>query len=186
MCGRYVLFSDQDIAEIKNILSEISKKYNDTPYKTGEIYPTDTVPVLTADGPRIMSWGFPRWDQKGVIINAKSETADEKKTFAKPLREGRCVVPSTGFFEWQKKDDSKNKDKYLFNIPNSPLLYMAGLYRDDRFVILTTAANDSISDIHNRMPVCLDNYETWLRGGYESILYRGQAPSLTRKLINNT
>lgn len=77
----------------------------------------------------------------------------------------RCVIPSSGFFEWSH---SGLKTKYRFNLPDSPILFMAGLYQDFggelRFVIITTSANDSMIEVHNRMPVVLQGAErdTWL------------------------
>ena len=112
--------------------------------KTGEIFPTDLTPVLLpyADVivPRLMVWGFPSFRNKGVIINARSETVREKKLFASALEKRRCIIPSTGFYEWNAE-----KKKFLFNMPDSGMLYMAGIYDrfdgEDRFVILTTEAN---------------------------------------------
>jgi putative SOS response-associated peptidase YedK len=137
--------------------------------KTGEIFPTNVAPVLLAQGdsdiiaPRLIAWGFPNFRNKGVIINARAETAREKRLFASSVERRRCVIPSTGFFEWDK-----NKHKYLFNKPDSSMLYMAGLYNSfdskNCFVILTTEANASVADIHNRMPVVLSNtnINNWL------------------------
>jgi len=180
VCGRYVIQEDWDIDEVKKILRDINEKYNSTGVsaKTGEIFPTNNAPILSVQNGRpalsLMSWGFPKWDSKGVIINAKSETAAEKRMFAKPLAHRRCVIPSTGFYEWTRLD-GKAKDKYRFNNANSPMLYMAGMYTEyssnapaeqmsERFVILTRAANESVSDIHDRMPVILykDELVRWL------------------------
>ena len=180
MCGRYVLTEDWDIEEVEKILRDINEKYNGTGVsaKTGEIFPTNSAPVLSVQNGRpalsLMSWGFPKWDRKGVIINAKSETAAEKRIFAKPLAQRRCVILSTGFYEWARSD-GKAKEKYRFNSSNSPMLYMAGVYTGysgdtqtepilERFVILTRAANESVSDIHDRMPVVLykDELVRWL------------------------
>ncbi len=179
MCGRYDFDDASDIFEINKILEEINSRLNNSSkssYKTGEIFPTNNVPIISSKDKKldasIMKWGFPKWDGKGVIINAKSETCASKKFFSKPLFEKRCVVPSTGFYEWKKIDDSKNKDKYLFTMNNGPMLYMCGLYdlfKIDAiyvpcFVILTRDANSYIDDIHNRMPVILNKneIENWL------------------------
>lgn len=76
------------------------------------------------------------------------------------------MIPSTGFFEWTK--DAK-KQKYLFREAGKSLLYMAGFYNNyggaRRYVILTTAANKSVQDIHNRMPVIVhrQEIEDWIR-----------------------
>lgn len=169
MCGRFVIYDEGEIAEINQILKEVNMKFDGTGIiaKTGEIFPTNNVPVLTQQAgkpiPTIMKWGFPKWDGKGVIINAKSETAAEKKMFAKSLIQRRCVIPSNGFYEWAK---AEGKTKYRFNVSDTPMLYMAGLYAVfssdgqermpvENFSILTCAANKSISDIHERMPVIL-------------------------------
>jgi putative SOS response-associated peptidase YedK len=120
--------------------------------------------------PELISWGFPNFKNKGVIINARAETAQEKPMFRESLLMRRCAVPSTGFFEW-KHDASKQK--YLFRLPQETMLYMAGFYNQvadssgipvPAFVILTTAANDSVSPLHNRMPLILDKEtsEKWL------------------------
>ena len=158
MCGRYVIDDDGQIAEVNKIMNEIGSKV------TGEIFPTNIAPILSlkCDKPslNLMTWGFPKWDNKGVIINAKSETVSEKRMFAKPFYQHRCVVISTGFFEWNAKD------KYRFNSLDTPMLYMAGVSSDtgDSFVILTRPANGSIIDIHERMPVILykDELVRWL------------------------
>lgn len=180
MCGRYQFDDEKNIAEVYKILQGIDKKYGGSQgaCKTGEIYPTDLVPVLTVnDGAAellLMTWGFPKWDGKGVIINAKSETAAEKPMFAQHLRQQRCVIPSTGFYEWQKKDATKVKDKFLFTSDKDPMLYMAGVYHtfsgdngslSHRFVIFTCGANASMQDVHERMPVMLyrEELKDWLR-----------------------
>lgn len=161
MCGRYTLFTDTEAMEIRDIIEQVQRSNPDTPIKTGEIFPTNTVPILLNDKlrPEAAIWGFPNYARKGVIINARSETAPEKKTFKNPMLTSRCVVPSTGFYEWTQDD---KKIKYLFARKTLPL-YMAGLYSDfageRRFVILTTAANSSVADVHNRMPVILESEE---------------------------
>ncbi|MDR1705627.1 MAG: SOS response-associated peptidase [Clostridiales bacterium] len=188
MCGRYRFKEDDsDIEEIERILTEINNKYKGTEQKaaTGEVFPSNNAAVLAleADKPALslMKWGFPMWNSKGLIINAKSETAAEKKTFAKPLAERRCAVPSTGFYEWSHGAKGKTGAKYIFNAPDSPMLYMAGLFQtftdeernsQNRFVILTRASNKYISDIHDRMPVILrkDELTRWL-GDYGFAAY---------------
>ncbi len=169
MCGRYVLFSNTGIQDIRDIIDEVQKKVNGET-KTGEIFPTDKAPVLIQKEshmtPELLTWGFPNFKNKGVVINARSETVIEKPMFRKSLYTMRCVIPSTGFFEWSH--DNKEKRKYLFNLPETQALYMAGLYNEfdgvQRFVILTTDANSSMADVHNRMPVVLnkESVEQWI------------------------
>lgn len=166
MCGRYTLFEEDEIREILRAVNQQGQEV-----RTGEIYPTNPAPVLTLKNDQILPeaqiWGFPGFGaRKGVIINARSETADQKPMFRGSLETGRCVVPSTGFYEWTK---DKDKIKYRFNLPGSKILYMAGLWKEfageRRYVILTTEANASVADVHDRMPVVLlpDQLDTWVR-----------------------
>jgi putative SOS response-associated peptidase YedK len=110
-------------------------------------------------------WGFKRRDGKGVIINARAETSGEKVMFRNAFQKGRCVIPTAGFFEWTK---DKQKIKYLFELPDEQLLYMAGLFEyidnDLCMVVLTHPANESVADVHDRMPVILtgDQLTLWL------------------------
>ena len=202
MCGRYVIFDEGEIEEINKIVREVGMKFDGTglTMKTGEIYPTNNAPILAMQGNKptidLMKWGFPKWDGKDVIINAKSETAAEKRMFAKSFSQRRCVIPSTGFYEWSKVD-GKGKVKYRFNDPDNPMLYMAGLYTDydksasddpltNRFVILTRAANSDISDVHSRMPVILykDELIRWLTDyDFSSSVIQRDTVSLIREVV---
>lgn len=167
MCGRYSL-APEESGEIMEIVRQAQDRI-----KTGEIFPTNAVPVMIEAGeeilPEVMEWGYPRFQGKsGQIINARSETAAERPMFRKSLYERRCVFPTTGFFEWGLMPDGK-KQKYRFNLPGSRALYLAGLWNEfageRKCVILTTAANASMEGIHDRMPVVLTRteLEAWIR-----------------------
>lgn len=158
MCGRYSLFTEQDNQEILKIVQELDRKYPGNSMRTGEIYPTNLAPVLLAEEeqiiPELSSWGFPHFRGSGVIINARAETAEEKRMFRDSLLFRRLAVPTTGFYEWDRE-----KKKHRFLLPGESTLYLAGFYKlvkgERRYVILTTAANDSIANVHDRMPVIL-------------------------------
>lgn len=177
MCAHYTVFTEEEIIEMRAIIEEVSRKLGQNTLKTGHIGPTDTAPVLTLENHRLTpipaQFGFSKWDGKGVIFNARSDTALEKKMFAKSLLTSRCVIPSTGFYEWSHEGGKTTKEKYLLRRAGDQMLYMAGMMgrfmgKDgvmrDCFVILTTDANASISTIHNRMPVILSTEEraNWL------------------------
>ena len=187
MCGRYYIDLDDDVSqEIARILANMNKKYTEKNYKTGEIFPTNNVPILIGKDehiePELLTWGFPNFKNKGVIINARSETAFEKPTFRNSLVSRRCIVPASGFYEW-----NKNKEKIAFTQPNSHIMYMAGIYNiyneESRFVILTTAANISINDVHDRMPLILqgDQLEPWLFDGNHTQNFLNQIPTLLER-----
>ena len=90
-----------------------------------------------------MVWGFPRFDGRGLLINARSETAAERRTFRECVLHRRCVIPAKGFWEW-----NKSKEKFSFERRDSQVMFMAGCYDyfdgQDQFVILTTEANPSV------------------------------------------
>ncbi len=178
-------------------MQEINRRYANTSeyarMKNGEIFPTNTAPVITMIDKQVQAclftWGFPGWQEGGVIINARSETVAEKAMFRQAFVNRRCVIPATGFYEWQKVPGKKKKDRYLFSMPDTPVLYMAGLYsvyeqdgiKLPSFVILTTAANLSVQPIHNRMPVILEKHEqeTWLKdAGFARHIIERQGPRL--------
>ncbi len=171
MCGRYYIALDDE--ELRGILREAQQNAKKPEHiiKTGEIFPTDIAPVLTADdGAQAMRWGFARYDGKGCIINARSETAAEKAMFQKALREGRCLIPASNYFEWKPVQDGKKQKYAIFN--SEPVLYMAGLYKQEpgaevpSFVVLTKAAEEGLAFLHDRMPVILAHAEqlSWLNG----------------------
>lgn len=178
MCGRYSLCPEES-AEILEIVRQVQDRV-----KTGEVFPTNQVPVLMEAGeelaPEVMAWGYPRFQGKsGQIINARSETALDRPMFRRSVMERRCVIPTTGFYEWGPDGEGK-KRKYRFNLPGTRALYLAGLWNnfagEPKCVILTTAANRSVEATHDRMPVVLRREElrVWVRdvGLATEILHR--------------
>jgi len=199
MCGRYQFSLDDEdvIDEINKILTRLNEKYNQPQIHLGEIYPTDSAPVIMNENDvALSSWGFPKWDNKGVIINARSETVKEKSLFAAPFKTARCVVPAAGFYEWQKKAAGP-KDKYLFRYRDRPLIYMAGIYKSFgtpenpcmHFVILTQKANKYMADIHDRMPVMLyeNEIDDWIndRSFVEAAINRTDVALTKERMKNN-
>ena len=191
MCGRYTVFTEEEIIEMNAIIAEVSRKFGPGAVNTGEIFPADKAPVLTFEGgglaPVPAFWGFPKWGGgKGVIINARSESALQKPMFSRPLLTRRCIIPSTGFYEWtfaktsgpeqvsffsdaDKPSPGKaDKVKLHFRLPGESMLYMAGMINTftdaegnqrDSFCILTTEAAHTIARFHERMPVIISPHE---------------------------
>lgn len=184
MCGRYVIFTDPASKTLTEIVREAEHSQMGVPLRVGEIFPTNYAPVLQAAGACAMKWGFPHFRGSGVIINAVSETAAQKRMFAASLQTRRCVVPASGFFEWKVNSASKTKTKYLFTLPEKQELYMAGLWNEfageNRFVILTTKPNQSVADIHNRMPLVLmqNQIRSWLLDTDAAMQLLKQTPPL--------
>lgn len=163
MCGRYYV-DDETAKEIERIVRNLDNRLK-TAKVQGEIYPTNNVMVLQGKGNIIcdMIWGFPQYQGKGVIFNARSETALEKRTFASSTKQRRCIIPARGFYEWDK-----SKNKISFERPDRQVMLFAGIWNtyglDNRVAILTTEANDSMEKIHDRMPLIMEQNEidTWL------------------------
>ncbi len=183
MCGRYQ-FSENESVGISRIIRDINAKYGGDAWRPGEIRPTAAAPVLipgkSAARAELFSWGFRT--PRSLVINARAETAMEKPLFRRSVGEQRCIIPSTGFYEWDSE-----KRKYFFTVPGETELFMAGLYAvfDGKpcYCILTTGANESMREIHNRMPLVLigDQMESWLNDPKETLtILRAVPPKLER------
>ena len=127
----------------------------------------------------MMRWGLIPFftkqlsDVKGMTaINAKAETVRTSPTWREPFKKRRCLIPASGFYEWQTID-AKTKKPFVIALTDTPLFAFAGLWdawKDEHggwlqsFSIVTTEANELMSSIHTRMPVILHScdYDRWL------------------------
>lgn len=184
MCGRYYIEIDEE--ELRTIVdaaqadyyAHIAQEQLQIQLKlSGEIFPSDVVPIISMERrPVAMRWGFTKSAGKGLIINARSETANQLYTFRRAMQESRCLIPASGYYEWSTAEDSNQKRKHALST-GEPVLYMAGLYRQEpdeqlpRFVVLTKDAAPGIAHIHNRMPVILPRAarRAWLTGDLNAL-----------------
>ena len=167
MCGRYYV-DDETAREIEKLVRQVDRKLRQESMAAikriaeKDIYPTQMAPVLEGRGAFLrcgwQRWGFPGFQGKQVIFNARCESAMEKPMFRDSIRHGRMVVPAAWFYEWNRR-----KEKNTFYRKDRPVLFMAGCcrqYEDGvRFVILTTGANASMKPVHDRMPLILEEDE---------------------------
>ena len=164
MCSRYFI-DDEMWREIKKICRQI----DDSKLKVtrDDVRPTDWAWVLTGINEvhlEKMHWGFTSQYQDGLLINARAETVLSKPSFRNSVRNCRCVIPSAGFYEWNKE-----KEQVSFTMPQSKILYMAGIWqptdKGKQFTILTTTPNDSVSLVHDRMPLVLtpEEIQPWIQ-----------------------
>ena len=160
MCGRYYIAEEHSEAEMQRIINEVNRR-NAEVKTSGEIFPTDSVPVVAvsrSDKPAVfaMEWGLDAGDGRRVI-NARSETAAEKPMFSDSMKNRRCLVPATNYFEWEKR--GKVRMKHAISADGAGMIWMAGIYRMEEgrpvFTILTRQCAEKISFIHDRMPVLL-------------------------------
>jgi putative SOS response-associated peptidase YedK len=174
MCGRFTLQPTEAVYErfeISNRLDALVPRYN--------IAPGQMVPVIIAQGLRrivLMRWGLiPHWakDEKTAykMINARVETLTQRPAFRGLLSHHRCLVPASGFYEWQ--GEGRDKTPYYIYPEDRRYIAFAGLYdvwinahgeELSTFTIITTEANDFMARLHNRMPVIIGREleDAWL------------------------
>lgn len=177
MCGRYTLKTPAEVlAQLLRLpaLPGLRPRYN--------IAPSQPVLVVRQEpeGERRageVRWGLVPWwaDDPAIgnrMINARTETVASKRAYREPFRQRRCLVAADGFYEWQRTGGPRKQPWYLTLEDERPFAF-AGLWdrwRDpsgaalESCVILTTAANDLVAPIHDRMPVILDGtaLDLWL------------------------
>lgn len=178
MCSRYYIDDDM-INDVSTLFPGI--KCSEVMVSAHDIHPGDKAPILRGNKTGFslvdMRWGYPQYSGKGLFINARSETALQKRTFSESVLYRRCVIPARRFYEW---DISRNK--VSFSQEDGTTLFMAGFFnliQDElRFVILTTEANASVRPIHERMPLILekDDIEKWIYDPMETQRFLRKLP----------
>ncbi len=177
MCGRYLHYAPVELLERAFALDLGGQRPNLKPRYN--IAPTPFAPIVsTTDGKRSLSmahWGLvPSWakDRSGAakLINARGETVASKPSFRSAFKGRRWLVPVNGFYEWT--GPKGNRQPYVLEPTKGDLMAFGVLYERKReddgstlvsFTIVTTAANDDVEALHNRMPLILAP-ETWLEG----------------------
>lgn len=178
MCGRYSLTDLGDVLlrlfELPELPDGYRPRYNIAPTQRATA-------IIAANGQRraeLFRWGLiPSWAKDAAIgnkmINARAETVAEKPAFRTALRRRRCLIPADGFYEWQARGGRKQPVRFVS--ADGGILAFAGLWECWRpggesepelrsFTILTTAANDFVRTVHDRMPVILpaSAFDLWL------------------------
>lgn len=159
MCGRYTLYSTEMLTSRFSL--DDSKPLNLVPNKN--VSPGQTMPVIinpTGQGNQLalMRWGLvPSWAKDPSIgsklFNARADTIMIKPSFKSAFAHRRCLIPASGFFEWQKV--GTKKVPHYFTLKFTHLFAFAGIYEQDTYSIITTTPNDIVKPIHDRMPVIL-------------------------------
>ncbi len=166
MCGRY--FREEETAY--EVEKELGLKANTVSMKAGDVTPGMNSLVIAAPKGESekelrladMFWGLAGKDKK-LIINARAESVLERSMFSDSLQQRRLIIPAAGFYEWDK-----DRNKVTFFRKDKSPIYLAGFYQlsenVDSFVILTTAANESMIKVHDRMPLMIEKNDVkdWL------------------------
>lgn len=191
MCGRLTLTHPNEA------LAALFGAAPDNDLPVGPFYnlcPTQSVPVVTAsEGARrlrAMRWGLlPGWYKSPtdgpLIINARSDTVAEKPAFREAIRQRRCLVVASGFYEWSAGEDGARLPWYVTRADGAPLA-MGGLYSAwaDRMTcaVVTLAAGPNMVHIHDREPLILEaaDWPLWLgeAGHGAALLMKTTAPGV--------
>lgn len=172
MCGRYFLIREDENERLLRLMEAMNGHPLAHLVQLGEVFPTQLVPVIIAENGvakvRPMRWGFPFGSGSRVVINSRSEKSDTTPMFQKAVRERRCLIPVTGFYEWRRTPSgAKTKDKFAFVSEagrEKGMMYLAGVWGEfggengfEAFAVLTQDADEQMKPYHTRMPVVMDN-----------------------------
>ena len=172
MCGRFQLkLAEEWLGDLGLEMPDLPPRYN--------VAPTQEVLAVREETGRreaaLLKWGLvPHWADDpavgGRLINARAESVARKPAFRDPFKSQRCLVPADGFYEWRRV--GRAKDPFLFRMRDGKTFAFAGVWdrwvrkrgRIDSCAVLTTAANEVVTPVHDRMPVILerDASDLWL------------------------
>jgi putative SOS response-associated peptidase YedK len=192
MCGRFTLFESTQVLMKEfgvPVPSDLAPRYNIAP--TRQIAAVRNRPDGGGREFALLRWGLiPSWAKDPSIgarmINARAETAPEKPSFRNAFRRRRCLVPASGFYEWQKQ--GRLKQPYYISLRKRKPMAIAGLWERweetegapiESCTLLTTEANELIAPLHDRMPVIVapGDFDLWLD---PTVLATGPLLSLLR------
>lgn len=176
MCGRYKIVTD---AQALYDAFQVEAQLNAAPLARYNVAPaTEQLVILEEGGGRAARWHrwglIPHWAKDQAIgyksINARGESVAARPAFRAAFRARRCLVPATGFYEW--KALAGRKQPYLISLKSGELFSFAGLWETwigpegelRSFTIITTAPNELMARIHERMPAIIarEHYARWL------------------------
>ncbi|NLN94994.1 MAG: SOS response-associated peptidase [Bacteroidales bacterium] len=182
MCGRFSLTTDEYLLNERFRLAGGIEPY----VARYNCAPTQNLAVIVANEPRQLRyfrWGLiPFWakDEKigNKMINARAESITEKPSFKHAFKQRRCLIPADGFYEWKNQN---GKTPFRIKLKNDQPFAMAGIWEAWKnpenstiysFSIITTAANELLQSIHERMPVILrqESEEIWLNSNKQDEL----------------
>ncbi len=115
-----------------------------------------------------LRWGLPAaWGKGPPLINARAETAADKRVFREAVRQRRCVLPASGYYEWEKLGSARKP--WLFRRKGEELFGLAAIWSEVdaetvACAVLTTGPNELMAPLHDRSPVTLapEQWDAWL------------------------
>lgn len=191
MCGRYVIEGP-----VSRLTAYFDARYTEQESLFANQYniaPTTQVPVVRINrkGERVIlnhQWGLiPHWAKDKTVSaklnNARGETVHEKPSFRTGFKKFRCLIPASGYYEWQAPPEGSKARKQPFYIhpSDAPYFAMAGVcdhWLDPQTgelvlstAIVTTSPCDALQTVHDRMPVMVkqENWEEWLNPKHQNV-----------------
>ncbi|SEP68343.1 Putative SOS response-associated peptidase YedK [Faunimonas pinastri] len=182
MCGRYALVTNMEALRRIFAVEPFDERLVPPRYNIAPTQPISIV-ALWERRRRLMPvrWGLiPAWskqpDEMRVLFNARADGITEKPAFRNAIRRRRCLVPASGFYEWQAlgiKAGASQKQPFWIRRDDEELVAFAGIWETwcgadgseiDTAAIVTTDANAALSGIHHRMPVIIapEDFDAWL------------------------
>ena len=169
MCGRFISIEKkekiQKLFPSSKILNYSEKSFN--------ISPSNLINVIYKNNNQFyidnFFWSFTIFDKQNdinkLVINARLETIASKIFFKDSFIKRKCLIISNGYFEWKRIDNGKQP--YFISIPKNEIIFFGGIWRKEiknnidtnSACIITKEANDSLSNIHNRMPLIFSHNE---------------------------
>ena len=157
MCGRYVITNP--VSKTRKIVKtsikvEDIENYNAHPYQNLPVIKK----YIKGNTLENLKWGIvPSWSKKKdykPLINARLETIDEKFSFKKLITLKRCIVVADGFYEWKKEENYKKP--YYFLREDKKIMYIAGIFDNNQFCLITEKASKNLEEVHHRQPVIVN------------------------------
>lgn len=193
MCGRFMV-DDTVWTEVERLTKWLDR----TMRKSGDCFPSQQILMLRKSGalpfggtsaagegiiPAMARWGYSGFGKGSgrQLINARAETVRQKPAFRADFERRRCVIPASGFYEWNAR-----KEKFYFT-GDAPALYLAGIFSNDPgkecVTVLTTQANASMRPVHDRMPVLIPAEEIgrWMEDGEWAAHFLQETPPLLKR-----
>jgi putative SOS response-associated peptidase YedK len=149
MCGRYALHANPEVVALQFALDSVPE------FKPSfNIAPAANVLVV-----RPRTGMLSRWGLRGKFANLRAETV-----LSKFRASGRCLVPASGFYEWQASGG--RKQPYYFVAQSEALLALAAVWEQNSFSLITTEPSPTVARVHDRMPLLIArrDYSAWLAG----------------------
>lgn len=199
MCGRFTMLTWNEVEAVVEAL-EFSTPLvldADLPARRSDAFPRSSVPVVVADDanrlqPALLVWGYLVPGRPDPVFNARIETAAATPLWRESLAQRRCIVPARAFFEPHRTETALSprtgkavRQLYRFSPRDNAMLLMAGIWQDERFSILTTAPDESVALVHDRMPLTLAprDARTWLFGDSAGMADRLSPPLRAEPLL---